>query len=164
MQKMLVVDTERCTGCRFCEVACSSKHEGESNPAKARIHISKMEDDRILVPIVCNHCEDAPCIVICPTHARFRDEAMGRVIVDYNRCIGCKVCVGICPFGASSFDFQAKKVISCDLCDGDPTCAKFCETQALRYVDVTMVNRKRQRESAIKINESRREMIESKII
>lgn len=161
MQKMLIVDSEKCTGCRFCEVTCSAKHERGSNPSKARIHISKLEDDRILVPIVCNQCEEAPCMAICPTHARSRDEQMGRVVVDYDRCIGCKICMTVCPFGAISFDWEARRIISCNLCDGDPTCVKFCATQALQYVDVTAANRKRQKEAAIRLNESRREFITS---
>ena len=49
MQKMLIVDSEKCTGCRLCEVACSAGHDGISNPLKARIHIVKMDDDRAIV-------------------------------------------------------------------------------------------------------------------
>jgi Fe-S-cluster-containing hydrogenase component 2 len=161
MQKILIVDSEKCTGCRLCEVVCSVKHDGVSNPSKARIHINKMDDDRIIVPIVCSQCEKAPCIDVCPTQARFRDEQIGRVLVDYDRCIGCKTCLTICPFGAIAFDPEAKRVISCDLCDGDPVCVKFCSTQALQYVEVTAANRRRQKEVAARLYESRRDFAES---
>lgn len=161
MQKILTVDIEKCTGCRLCEVVCSAKHERASNPAKARIHIIKLEHDQILVPIVCNHCEEAPCMVVCPTHTRFRDEQTGGVAVDYDRCIGCKVCMTVCPFGAIAFDWEAKRIISCDLCDGDPICVKFCATQALQYVEATAANRRRQREIAIRLHKSMREFVEA---
>lgn len=157
MEKLLMIDIKKCTGCRLCEVVCSAKHEGASNPAKARIHVNKLEEDRFLIPMVCNHCENAPCMAICLTHARFRDEGIGRVVVDYDRCIGCKACMSICPFAAIAFDWEGKKVISCDLCDGDPTCVKFCDTKAIQYVEATAVNRSRQREIATRLVESMRE-------
>ena len=154
MQKMLTVDYEKCTGCRLCELVCSVKHEGVSNPSRARIHVVKREMEGIMMPMVCNQCESAPCIAACPTGTRSRDEELGRVIVDYDRCIGCKTCLVVCPFGAVSFDPVASKIISCDLCDGSPVCADFCETEALRYVDASEINKKRQREAADKVYES----------
>ena len=108
----------------------------------------------IMMPIVCNQCEPAPCIDACPTNARSRDEEPGRVVVNYDRCIGCKTCVVVCPFGAASFDPVAGRIISCDLCDGSPICADLCETQALQYVDASEINKKRQREAAKKLYES----------
>ena len=154
MCKMLLVDCEKCTGCRLCELVCSVKHEAVSNPSRARIHIVKWEMEGIMMPMVCNQCESAPCIAACPTNARSRDEQLGRIIVNYDRCIGCKTCVVVCPFGAVGFDPVAGKIISCDLCDGDPTCANFCETESLRYVDASEINKKRQRDAAEKLYEA----------
>ncbi len=154
MQKMLVVNYEKCTGCRLCELVCSVKHEGVSNPARARIAVPKWEMKGIMMPMVCRQCEPAPCIAACPTNARSRDEQLGRVVTDYDRCIGCKTCVAVCPFGAVGFDPVVKRVISCDLCDGNPACVEFCATRALEYVDATNINKKRQREAAEKLYES----------
>ncbi|NWF78281.1 MAG: 4Fe-4S dicluster domain-containing protein [Chloroflexi bacterium] len=156
MQKMLVVDYEKCTGCRLCELVCAVKHEGVSNPLRARIHIVKWEMKGIMVPMICNQCESAPCISVCPTNARTRDEEQRKVNVDYDKCIGCKMCIVACPFGAVSFDPFASRIISCDLCDGDPRCADFCETGALRYVEASQSNKQRQREAAEKLYESMR--------
>ena len=161
MQKMLIVDSEKCTGCRLCEVVCSATHEGISNPMKARIHIIKMDNDRIIVPIVCSQCEEAPCMDVCPTIARFRDDQMGRVLFDYDRCIGCKTCLTVCPFGAISFDPEKKMLISCDLCDGDPTCIRFCSTQALRYVEATAANRLHQKDTVARQWKSKHSFAES---
>ena len=57
---------------------------------------------------------------------------MGRVEVDYEKCIGCRTCVSVCPFGAMHFVASDRKVIKCDLCDGDPQCVRFCDTKAVR--------------------------------
>lgn len=154
MAKMLLIDYEKCTGCRLCEQVCSVKHDGVSNPARSRIHVVKWEMKGINIPVVCSQCESAPCIATCPTNTRSREEGLGRVMVDYDRCIGCKTCIAVCPFGAVSFDPVAHKVISCDLCDGDPQCARFCETGAIRYVEASEINKKRQREAAEKLYQS----------
>jgi len=154
MKKMLAIDYDKCTGCRLCELVCSVRHEGVSNPARSRINVNKWETKGIMVPMVCNQCEDAPCLAVCPTNARIRDEETGRVIVNYDRCIGCKTCVVACPFGAVSFDPVANRIMGCDLCDGDPQCARFCETGAIRYVDASDANKMRQREAAGKLYES----------
>jgi carbon-monoxide dehydrogenase iron sulfur subunit len=137
MAKVLVIDYEKCTGCRICEQVCSVKHEGVSNPARSRIKIIKWEDEGRYVPMSCQQCESAPCMAICPVKAISRDESLNRVMVDYDTCIGCRMCVAICPFGGMTFDTLAQKVIKCDLCDGDPFCVKFCDVHALQYVDAS---------------------------
>ena len=154
MTKQLVIDYEKCTGCRLCEMVCSVKHEGVNNPLRTRINIAKWETKGLSVPTVCRQCEDAPCIAACPTNARLRDEELGRVIVNYDRCIGCKTCVIACPFGSINWDPYARKVISCDLCDGEPMCARFCETGAIRFIDSSTANKSHQREAAEKFLES----------
>ena len=151
MAKVLMIDYEKCTGCRLCEQACSVKHEGASNPARSRIKVVKWEEEGLYIPMVCQQCETAPCIAACTMNARSRDENLGSVVTNYDQCIGCKTCVAVCPFGAVGFDPIAKKIISCDLCDGNPVCIKFCATEALQYVEDSEINRKRQREAAEKL-------------
>jgi Fe-S-cluster-containing hydrogenase component 2 len=151
MAKALVVDHEKCDGCRRCESACSLKHTGAVNPAPSRIRIDEWERHGVFVPVVCHQCEDAPCIAACPTNSRRRDEATGKTDVDYRRCISCKTCIAVCPFGATSFDPVSKQVITCDLCDGEPQCVKVCETGALSYIDKADIYRKRQVEAASKL-------------
>ncbi len=137
MAKVLVIDYERCTGCRICELVCSVKHEGVSNPARSRIKIVKWETEGRYVPMSCQQCESAPCQAVCPVTAISRDETLNRVMIDYDVCIGCRMCVAVCPFGSMAFDTLAKKVIKCDLCDGDPLCVKFCDVDAVQYVDAS---------------------------
>ena len=140
MGKILAIDYEKCTGCRICEQVCTVKHEGVVNPSRARIKIIKWESEGRYVPMSCQQCQSAPCMSICPVKALSRDESLNRVMVDYDVCVGCRMCVAICPFGAMKFDAQVQKVIKCDFCDGDPQCARFCETKAVQYVDASLQN------------------------
>jgi len=76
-------------------------------------------------------------MAICPVKAISHDETLGRKVIDYDTCIGCRMCIAICPFGAMRFDAPEKKVFKCDLCDGDPMCVRFCQHDALKYLDET---------------------------
>ena len=154
MQKMLIIDQSKCTGCRACETVCSAKHEGESNPARSRVNVVKWEWEGFMMPFMCQQCLDAPCVAACPVKALSRQEEMGDVKVNYDRCIGCKLCMTVCPFGGMGFDAVAKKVIKCDFCDGDPMCAKFCATQAIRFVDASVVNLQKKKILAHKLPET----------
>jgi len=159
MAKVLVIDYEKCTGCRICEQVCTVKHEGVVNPARSRIRIIKWEQEGRYVPMVCQQCESAPCQSICPVKAISRDENLNRVMVDYDICIGCRMCVAICPFGGMSFDPIAQKVIKCDFCDGDPLCVKFCEENAVQYVDASEQSLEKQIAIADKFSGTMRKVV-----
>ena len=146
--KALVVEYEKCTGCRLCELVCAVKHDGISNPVRSRIRVVKWENEGLYIPVSCQQCEDAPCLVGCPVKAISRDQEMGRVTVDYDICIGCRTCVSVCPFGAMSFNPIDRKVIKCDLCDGDPQCARFCEVRAVTYSDAADLSIAKKRAAA----------------
>jgi len=156
MAKVLMVDFEKCTGCRLCELVCSVKHEGVSNPSRSRIKVEKWEWEGLYIPMTCQQCEDAPCKLGCPVKAISHDESLGRMVVDYEVCIGCRSCVAVCPFGAMSFDAIGKKVIKCDLCDGDPVCVSFCDTKALVYVDADHVSISKKRGAAKRISDAQK--------
>jgi Fe-S-cluster-containing hydrogenase component 2 len=101
--------------------------------------VIKWEAEGLYIPMSCQQCQDAPCLNVCPVKAISRDEEMSRVYVDYDACIGCRSCVGVCPFGAMSFNTIDKQVFKCDLCDGDPQCVRFCEEKAVDFVDADEV-------------------------
>lgn len=151
MQKIIVADAARCTGCRTCEMVCSVVKMGMVNPARARVHVVRLDEHVLEIPIMCQQCESAPCMNSCPVKAIERDDKLGVLKTNYDRCIGCRTCMMVCPFGATGYDPVVRKVFKCDQCDGDPTCVKFCETKALQYVDASTVNLKTSRASAQKV-------------
>ena len=148
MSKVLITDYEKCTGCRACELACSVMHEGVSNPERSRIKVVKWEWEGRYVPMSCQQCESAPCMAICPVRAIYRDEELDRVMIDYEVCITCRMCVAACPFGAMGYDTNGRKVIKCDLCEGDPQCVRFCETKAVRYEEAAEQSAEKRIEAA----------------
>ncbi len=153
MEKILVVDHEKCTGCRLCEMVCSVEHAGVNNPTHSRIHVIKWPLEGFELPMLCQQCEEAPCIAVCPKSALSRDACLDRVTVDYDLCIGCKMCVTACPFGGMGLDPVARRVIKCDLCDGDPACVRSCDPGALAFVPATSVHLKKKRDAGQRLSE-----------
>jgi len=135
MEKSLVIDASKCTGCHLCEMACTYHHEGVFNPTKSRIKVFKFEYEGRNVPYVCTQCADAWCMQACPVDAITLDKETGAKIVLEDLCVGCKVCTIACPFGTINYNSITKKVDKCDLCGGEPECVKACPTPALSYVD-----------------------------
>lgn len=132
--RMLAVDSDKCTGCRNCEAACSVSHEHASNPAKSAVRIVKWPDQGLHVPVVCQQCDEPACANICPVEAISRSEDTGAVVVDPDLCVGCQMCIVACPFGAIVLDRDRRLAIKCDLCGGvEPWCVRYCEPGALSY-------------------------------
>jgi carbon-monoxide dehydrogenase iron sulfur subunit len=141
MNKTLVIDYERCTGCRNCEMACSVYHVQACNPAKSAVRVVKRERQGLNVPIVCQQCEKAACADICPVQAISRDADTDAMIVDEDLCVGCQMCVVACPFGAIALDKDRRQAIKCDLCGGaEPWCVRVCEPGALTYLAPSSVS------------------------
>jgi Fe-S-cluster-containing hydrogenase component 2 len=152
MAKILMIDYEKCVGCGRCGMVCSAKHKGVINPSLSYVQIVTWPVKVGTIPIVCAQCQSAPCQIICPVKAISRDEQLDRVIVDYDICIGCRMCVAVCPFGGMGFDSIGKRIGKCDLCDGDPLCVRNCSTNALQYVDASEQSIVKQRAVAEKLS------------
>ncbi|MGD2271172.1 MAG: 4Fe-4S dicluster domain-containing protein [Desulfobacterales bacterium] len=157
MGKVLTTNYEKCTGCRLCELVCAVKHDGISNPVRSRIKVMKWESEGLYIPMACQQCQEAPCMIACPVNAISQNEVRGRVEVDYDKCIGCRTCVSVCPFGAMSFNPIDRKVIKCDLCDGDPQCVRFCEVKAVDFKDAGDVSIIKKKEAARRLSEAGKE-------
>ncbi|MFA4964489.1 MAG: 4Fe-4S dicluster domain-containing protein [Thermoleophilia bacterium] len=148
----ITVDVEKCVGCRICELACSLKNYGECNPSRARIFIVRDEDGGAVatIPVLCQQCEDALCVAMCPAAALGRNAATHAVVVDPDKCLGCRTCVEVCPFGGPSVDPRTGKSEKCTLCDGDPACVKVCPESALAFVSAEEEGLHRKRAGAAK--------------
>jgi len=127
--RKLTVDAKKCTGCRMCEQACTFFHEGEFNPRRARIKVLVRAREGINAPLVCTQCKK--CISVCNRDALAWDEKVGIVRVDAEKCNACGLCIKACEQGAIFLDPISNIVNICDLCDGDPQCAKWCFEKVL---------------------------------
>ncbi|MEM2007095.1 MAG: 4Fe-4S dicluster domain-containing protein [Sulfolobales archaeon] len=124
-QLWILVDYTACSGCRLCEIACSLKHEGAIWPSASRITIYEHYPGAP-VPQYCVQCPDYPCVSACPTKALRVDQATGAVLVDPSLCTLCLNCVEACPGKIPKVVRGKKYILICDLCKGDPVCAKEC--------------------------------------
>ncbi|HZK71812.1 MAG TPA: 4Fe-4S dicluster domain-containing protein [Clostridia bacterium] len=141
--KVYMIDSNKCTGCHLCELACSYKHYKTFSPELSNIKIESIEDIAFNVPNNCMQCEQANCIKVCVAGALYRDNKTGSILIDKNRCIGCKACAMACPFGAISLVKKNSKleISICDLCAGDPECIKVCRSGAINYLEDSKINK-----------------------
>lgn len=158
MINCLFIDPTACTGCRSCETVCSLQNSQECSPYKSRIRIIRDPENGVNIPVTCIHCEKPVCKSICPTKAITRDENTGIVKIDNETCIGCKLCVYVCPIGAPNYVAEEGITFKCNLCDGDPVCVKFCTRNAIRYVPASEADIERKRIGAKKIMEFQTQM------
>ena len=130
--KLYTLVPQQCTGCRTCKVACAAIKGEKGMLGRSRIQIVDI-DENTHVQLNCLQCVNAACMTVCPTGALHRDEETRAVALDDAQCIGCALCETACPFGHIFFDKLANKALKCDLCGGEPTCAKFCPHQAILF-------------------------------
>lgn len=138
MSKLLVVNPDKCTSCRTCELMCSFGRVEVFNPCLSAVTVMDYEAALTSVPVMCMQCDEACCLKVCPVGAITRDES-GVVAMNPDKCIVCKMCVSACPLGNISYSPAGRKVFKCDLCGGDPKCAKFCSSGAIQFVDPTEI-------------------------
>lgn len=141
-----VVDVRRCFGCHGCEVACKAENDVPlGNYIRQTIYHDTEKPAgglaRIMVPIACQHCEDAPCIKACPCGAMHK-AAGGTVQVDYDSCSGHGACKEACPYGAIYIDPVANQAVKCHNCTHrvdvglEPACVATCPSEALYFGDL----------------------------
>jgi carbon-monoxide dehydrogenase iron sulfur subunit len=144
--KEIFVKRSQCMGCHSCELACAVAHSvhkslygalTEKNAPKKRVYVEWAPPDKS-VPVLCRHCEEAPCLHACISGAISRSEE-GVVKSDPDRCIGCWTCVMVCPYGVIGRHLEARKAYKCDRCPDleTPACVSACPAKALVYRTVT---------------------------
>jgi len=145
MRYGFLIDQNRCIGCHACTVACKEEHNiavGVNRTWVKYIEKGRYPDARRHFAVLrCNHCDDAPCMEICPTVALFR-RADGIVDFDHERCIGCKSCMQACPYDALYIDPDRNTAAKCNF-DASrvergykPACETVCPTQAILSGDL----------------------------
>lgn len=104
-QWAMVIDLRRCDGCKKCTDACQAEHELPKNFEWIKVfEITDKQGRSYFMPRPCMHCENAPCLRVCPVGATFKADD-GVILVDQDKCIGCRMCMAACPYGARYFNF-----------------------------------------------------------
>jgi carbon-monoxide dehydrogenase iron sulfur subunit len=135
--KQLRIIPDKCTGCMQCELACSWVQTGTFSPAHSVIRVNLFDEQASYAPYTCVQCPEAYCMTSCPVNAiAIAPHTAAKVVLE-KTCVGCAVCVIACPFGTVFINPQTKKAFKCDLCAGDPACAKSCPTKAIEYVEAS---------------------------
>ena len=170
----LVIDLDTCVGCHACAVSCKEWNTGgypapltDQDPYGAevtgtwlnRIHSYELEAQigpagveevgrTVYFPRSCLHCDNAPCVTVCPTGASFKREEDGIVLVDEDKCFGCGLCAWACPYGARELDSGTGTMKKCTLCvdritdqsldeaERVPACVQACPASARHFGDL----------------------------
>ena len=183
----IAINLDRCTGCNTCAMACKMQNNVPMGMAWNRVLNEECEFEvgvqgtyphvsRAHLPVACQHCENPACLRVCPTGATYKDDK-GRVEIDYDKCIGCRMCMAACPYNARTFNWnepvratgagygdarvpeRARGVMEkCTLCkertdEGDePMCVHCCPADARVFGDLddpdSAVSRLRREQSA----------------
>jgi len=102
----MVIDQDLCTGCGYCTLACQAHNDTPPHIEWTRvIYDRKIGGRDIFLPRPCQHCDHAPCISVCPVGASYK-RADGIVMMNYDRCIGCRYCQIACPYQARAFNWE----------------------------------------------------------
>jgi len=116
----MIIDLDKCVGCQACVISCKEENSVLSStpeeyakkrrPLWNRVITEYKEGEypnvnASVMPIICNHCENPPCVPVCPVDATYKREDGGMVLQRYERCIGCKYCMVACPYGQRFFNF-----------------------------------------------------------
>ncbi|MEA5025806.1 Tetrathionate reductase subunit B [bioreactor metagenome] len=167
----MTIDLSRCVGCHTCSVACKMQNnvpmgmlwnrvltEGNEGMDGAQGQFPNLT--KSWRPIACQHCENAPCVKVCPVGATYKAED-GRVLINYERCIGCRYCMAACPYNARVFNWEKSVrepgfnygdndvpvrkvgiVEKCSMCKErtdtglEPMCVKVCPAKARKFGDL----------------------------
>lgn len=149
--KRIIIEADKCDGCKNCSLACMQAHQKKAdslytvdltdvnNETRNFIYNDRKNPGKY-VPIFCRHCDEPECALSCMSGALRKDPKSGHVLYDSEKCGSCFMCVMNCPYGVlKPDDATHTKVIKCDFCKdsgGEPSCVKACPKQAIHVEEV----------------------------
>ena len=118
----MVIDFDKCVGCQACTIACKEENNIPHGSPREQERRREVYWNRVLavsegkypsvrvefISVPCMHCDDAPCVIVCPAKATYRRED-GIIVQDFRRCIGCKYCMVACPYGVRNFNYKEQE-------------------------------------------------------
>jgi len=139
--RRIYTNPDLCVGCRLCASACSVRKFGRCKPKSAGIIIWQDLFERFEGQRLCRHCDEPLCAYACMNGCISQDKETGDMLHDSSRCVGCWMCVMVCPFSAISKSItkednhEIKMAVRCDLCacEDEPHCVMVCPTGAIAY-------------------------------
>ena len=148
--KQFYYDIKKCLGCKSCEIACAVAHSACGELFKAlqeevlslpRVKVFTSEGKNY--PVSCRHCQDPKCVDACMAAALVFDKQKGIVEHNEKRCVGCWMCVMVCPYSAIRPNLKTKMPIRCDKCKDkeEPACVKACPTGTIIWQEEMAVEK-----------------------
>lgn len=146
--KQLYYEVKKCLGCKSCEIACAVAHSQIKDLFRSiREQVQSLPRKKVLgsrgknYPVSCRHCREPECVDACMAYALSYDPKTGLVNHDETRCVGCWMCVMVCPYAAIRPDIKAKLPLRCDKCKDrdEPACVKACPTAAIIWQEEASV-------------------------
>jgi tetrathionate reductase subunit B len=145
----MVIDLRKCIGCQACTVACSMENQvplGDFRTIVSQYEVRSTDDPNqpaatYTLPRLCNHCEDPPCVPVCPVQATYQQKD-GKVLVDADICVGCAYCVQACPYDARYINPETQTADKCTFCTHRtdvgllPACVETCTGGARVFGDL----------------------------
>lgn len=141
----MAVDVRKCIGCQACTVGCIMENRVPADSFRTFVSTYEVKDGAkvgtYVLPRLCNHCSDPPCVGVCPVGATFR-QADGEVMVDGDRCVGCAYCVQACPYDARFINHDTGTADKCTFCAHRtaagllPACVETCVGGARVFGDL----------------------------
>jgi len=142
--KKIYYEASKCLACKTCEIVCAVGKSASkelfssiSEGTKPLTCVKVKEVQGKNFPIACRHCKAHPCVDACIARALAYDAKKARVIHDKDRCIGCWMCVMVCPYGAIRDNKKLKVPVRCDLCEDEdePRCINACPVKAIMFLE-----------------------------
>ena len=153
-----LLDEKRCIECRACEAACKQWNRLEPGIQFRKVRTYEAgrypEVQTQALSWACNHCDRPYCLFVCPTKAITRRAEDGAVLIDADKCIGCRLCQQFCPYDAPVFNAKTKKMMKCTMCVDrldaglQPACSTMCPTGALQFLPLEEVQKAGSQETA----------------
>ncbi len=141
----MVVDLRKCIGCQACTVACSVENQVPEGQHRTAVPVYELDGpggpSQAALPRLCNHCDEPPCIPVCPVNATFKTD-QGNVVVDAEQCVACGYCVQACPYEARFINHKTGVADKCTFCVHRtdmgllPACVETCVGNARVFGDL----------------------------